>query len=87
MCRPEPSRCSCCLPSQISAIRPTATSQGDSYLGGLIQAVIRFISRWTRTKDRVVELDQSGARLYRGLEQLVRLIAQQASAPSALPPT
>ena len=32
--------------------------QGGSYLGGLIQAVIRFISRWTRTKDRVTELDQ-----------------------------
>jgi hypothetical protein len=32
--------------------------QGGSYLGGLIQAVIRFIGRWTRTKDRVTELDQ-----------------------------
>lgn len=34
------------------------TFQGGSYLGGLIQAVIRFISRWTRTKDRVVELEE-----------------------------
>jgi len=32
--------------------------QGGSYLGGLIQAVIRFITRWTHTKGRVVELDQ-----------------------------
>ncbi|MCP9928852.1 hypothetical protein [Cyanobium sp. CH-040] len=34
------------------------TFQGGSYLSGLMQAVIRFISRWTRTKERVVELDQ-----------------------------
>jgi hypothetical protein len=34
------------------------TYQGGSYLGGLIQAVIRFINRWTRTKGKVVELDQ-----------------------------
>jgi len=34
------------------------TFQGGSYLSGLMQAVIRFISRWTRTKDRVVELEQ-----------------------------
>jgi hypothetical protein len=34
------------------------TYQGGSYLGGLIQAVIRFINRWTRTKEKVVELDQ-----------------------------
>lgn len=34
------------------------TFQGGSYIAGLIQAVIRFISRWTRTKERVVELDQ-----------------------------
>lgn len=32
--------------------------QGGSFLGGLIQAVIRFINRWTHTKERVVELDQ-----------------------------
>jgi hypothetical protein len=32
--------------------------QGGSYLGGLVQAVIRFINRWTQTKERVVLLDQ-----------------------------
>ncbi len=34
------------------------TYQGGSFLGGLVQAVIRFINRWSRTKERVVELDQ-----------------------------
>ncbi|MEY2645673.1 MAG: hypothetical protein RLZZ611_2322 [Cyanobacteriota bacterium] len=34
------------------------TYQGGSFLGGLIQAVIRFINRWTHTKERVVQLDQ-----------------------------
>lgn len=34
------------------------TYQGGSFLGGLIQAVIRFINRWTRAKDKVVELDK-----------------------------
>jgi hypothetical protein len=34
------------------------TYQGGSYLGGLVQAVIGFINRWTRAKERVVELDQ-----------------------------
>ncbi|CAK6692861.1 hypothetical protein VB734_09190 [Synechococcus sp. BA-124 BA4] len=34
------------------------TYQGGSFLGGLVQAVIRFINRWTRTKEKVVELDQ-----------------------------
>ncbi|MEA5472672.1 hypothetical protein VB716_00355 [Synechococcus sp. CCY9201] len=32
--------------------------QGGSFLGGLVQAVIRFINRWTHTKERVVQLDQ-----------------------------
>ncbi|MEO1004222.1 MAG: hypothetical protein AAFX65_14105 [Cyanobacteria bacterium J06638_7] len=32
--------------------------QGGSFLGGLVQAVIRFINRWTRTKEKVVELEQ-----------------------------
>ncbi len=32
--------------------------QGGSFLGGLVQAVIRFINRWTQTKARVVQLDQ-----------------------------
>ncbi|WP_411868808.1 hypothetical protein [Vulcanococcus limneticus] len=32
--------------------------QGGSFLGGLVQAVIRFINRWTQTKERVVQLDQ-----------------------------
>jgi len=32
--------------------------QGGSFIGGLIQAVIRFINRWTQTKERVVELDR-----------------------------
>ncbi|MFM7641037.1 MAG: hypothetical protein ACKO45_05750 [Cyanobium sp.] len=31
---------------------------GGAFLGGLVQAVIRFINRWTRTKQRVVQLDQ-----------------------------
>lgn len=34
------------------------TYQVGSFLGGLVQAVIRFINRWTRTKEKVVELDQ-----------------------------
>jgi hypothetical protein len=34
------------------------TYQGGSFLGGLVQAVLRFITRWTHTKERVVELDQ-----------------------------
>ena len=34
------------------------TYQGGSFLGGLVQAVIRFINRWTQTKERVVQLDQ-----------------------------
>jgi hypothetical protein len=34
------------------------TYQGGSFLGGLVQAVIRFINRWTHTKKRVVQLDQ-----------------------------
>ncbi|MEB3264453.1 MAG: hypothetical protein VKJ66_08800 [Synechococcus sp.] len=34
------------------------TYAGGSFLGGLIQAVIRFIGRWTHTKQRVVQLDQ-----------------------------
>lgn len=34
------------------------TYQGGSFLGGLVQAVIRFINRWTHTKERVVQLDQ-----------------------------
>lgn len=34
------------------------TYQGGSFLGGLVQAVIRFITRWSHTKERVVELDQ-----------------------------
>lgn len=34
------------------------TYQGASFLGGLVQAVIRFINRWTHTKERVVQLDQ-----------------------------
>lgn len=32
--------------------------QGGSFLGGLVQAVIRFINRWTHTKERVLQLDQ-----------------------------
>jgi hypothetical protein len=32
--------------------------QGGSFLGGLVQAVIRFINRWTHTKERVAQLDQ-----------------------------
>ena len=32
--------------------------QGGSFLGGLVQAVIRFINRWTQAKERVVQLDQ-----------------------------
>ena len=31
---------------------------GGSFIGGLVQAVIRFINRWTYTKERVMELDQ-----------------------------
>ena len=31
---------------------------GGSFIGGLVQAVIRFINRWTHTKERVMELDQ-----------------------------
>jgi len=34
------------------------TYQGGSFLGGLVQAVFRFINRWTHTKERVVQLDQ-----------------------------
>lgn len=34
------------------------TYQGGSFLAGLVQAVIRFITRWTHTKERVVQLDQ-----------------------------
>lgn len=34
------------------------TFQGGVSLGGLVQAVIRFINRWTQTKERVVKLDQ-----------------------------
>lgn len=34
------------------------TYQGGSFIGGMVQAVIRFINRWTRTKERVVELDK-----------------------------
>ena len=34
------------------------TYQGGFSLGGLMQAVIRFINRWTQTKERVVQLDQ-----------------------------
>ena len=34
------------------------TFQGGFSLGGLVQAVIRFINRWTQTKERVVQLDQ-----------------------------
>lgn len=34
------------------------TYQGGLSLGGLVQAVIRFINRWTQTKERVVQLDQ-----------------------------
>jgi len=32
--------------------------QGGSFIGSLVQAVIRFINRWTQTKERVVQLDQ-----------------------------
>ncbi|MFN9624171.1 MAG: hypothetical protein ACK587_15280 [Cyanobacteriota bacterium] len=32
--------------------------QGGFSLGGLVQAVIRFINRWSQTKERVVQLDQ-----------------------------
>ena len=34
------------------------TYQGGSFIGGLVQAVIRFINRWTTTKEKVVELDK-----------------------------
>jgi hypothetical protein len=34
------------------------TFQGGSFIGGMVQAVIRFIGRWTHTKERVVQLDQ-----------------------------
>jgi hypothetical protein len=34
------------------------TYQGGFSLGGLVQAVIRFVNRWTQTKERVVQLDQ-----------------------------
>ncbi len=34
------------------------TYQGGSFIGGLVQAVIHFINRWTHTKDKVVELDK-----------------------------
>lgn len=34
------------------------TYQGGSFIGGMVQAVIRFINRWTHTKERVVELDK-----------------------------
>ena len=34
------------------------TYQGGSFIGGLVQAVICFINRWTQTKERVVQLDQ-----------------------------
>jgi hypothetical protein len=34
------------------------TYQAGSFIGGLVQTVIRFINRWTHTKDKVVELDK-----------------------------
>jgi hypothetical protein len=34
------------------------TYQGGSFVGGLVQAVIRFINRWTHAKEKVVQLDQ-----------------------------
>jgi len=34
------------------------TYQGGSFIGGLVQAVIRFINRWTSAKEKVVELDK-----------------------------
>jgi hypothetical protein len=34
------------------------TYQGGSFIRGLVQAVIRFINRWSQTKERVVQLDQ-----------------------------
>ena len=34
------------------------TYPGGSCLGGLVHAVIRFIDRWSQTKERVVQLDQ-----------------------------
>lgn len=33
-------------------------ARGGSLIGGLVQAVIRFINRWSRTKERLVQLDQ-----------------------------
>ena len=32
--------------------------QGGGYLGGLVQAVIRFINRWTRTRERLDQLTE-----------------------------
>ncbi len=32
--------------------------QGGGYLGGLVQAVIRFINRWSRTRERLDQLTE-----------------------------
>ena len=49
------------------------TYQGGSFLGGLVQAVIRFINRWTHTKERVVELDQKRQEFIEKTRDLPRL--------------
>lgn len=34
------------------------TYQGGSFIGALVQSVIRFINRWTHAKEKVIELDK-----------------------------
>ena len=70
------------------------TYQGGFSLGGLVQAVIRFINRWSQTKERVVQLDQKRQEFIEKTKDLPPLppgvnghngsVNQATSTPSAL---
>jgi hypothetical protein len=71
------------------------TYQGGFSLGGLVQAVIRFINRWNQTKERVVQLDQKRQEFIEKTKDLPPLpvsgsgrigsVSQVFPAPSATP--
>jgi hypothetical protein len=42
--------------------------QGGGYLGGLVQAVIRFISRWSRSKERLAQITAKQQAMQQRLE-------------------
>lgn len=59
--------------------------QGGSYLGGLIQAVIRFINRWNGTKQRFERLTKQQEEMRLRLGSSVEAMASERAADALTP--